>query len=48
MIYEKYSRSEGNFTEEDIASIIQFYTLLLSNCNDELLLAKLVSDNLIF
>lgn len=43
----KTGRTDYPNPEEQISYMIQLFTLLLTNCNNELLVAKLVSDDLV-
>lgn len=40
-------RTKGTISEEELVSIIQFYTMILINCKDELLICKMVSDDFV-
>lgn len=42
---EGYQGKAKKINEEEMISIIQFYTMLMINCKDELLICKLVSDD---
>ena len=46
-VYENAMNEGGIAAEEKLVAIIQFYTLLIINCKDELLICKLVSDDFI-
>ena len=46
-VYVSATQPTSPYTEEELCSIFQFYTLLLINCNDELLVCKLVSDEFV-
>lgn len=46
-LYYKAIKQGDIVSEERLIAIIQFYTLLIINCKDELLICKLVSDDFV-